>query len=234
MGLARGIFEEGRLRIERATLGSAGESAVATVAGWIASADRYVLAFDAPLGWPAALGEALSEHQAGGPLGGQSAALFGRRTDRFVAERMGRTPPEVGADRVARVAYAALKTLNNLRKFSGLQVPLAWEQDRDSGAIEVYPPATLRAHGLSVDAHRGKTAKARAFRNQIIDHIESQAELWVSRELLVEDAHLLDAVVCTLAAADFVKACCYRPTEEELAHKEGWIWVRDEGQRSLF
>lgn len=235
MGLARGVLSaDGTLRIERATLGSAGESAASTVAGWIEGKGRYVLALDAPLGWPAPAGETLAQHQAGTALQTSAEQLFRRTTDRLVGERLGRTPPEVGADRVAHLAHAALGMLTRVRQVSRRRIPLAWDAAKDSGVIEVLPFATLRAHGLVAENYRGSASRARKLRGRIIDKIETLAELWVSRPLLLEDSHLLEAVIAVVAAADFVRGDCYAPDDLALAKKEGFIWVRKPGQRELF
>ena len=47
----------------------------------------------------------------------------------------------------------------------------------------------------------------------------------MKREIL-SDKNIFDAVLCVLAAADFVKGDVIRPTNRALAKKEGWIWVK--------
>ena len=44
---------------------------------------------------------------------------------------------------------------------------------------------------------------------------------------LKADDDILDAVVCVLAGADYLSGKTIQPTNEVLAKKEGWIWVRD-------
>ena len=46
---------------------------------------------------------------------------------------------------------------------------------------------------------------------------------------LVRSDHLLDAGVCTLAAADFVSGEVIAPVDLRRAKREGWIWVREPG-----
>jgi hypothetical protein len=41
-----------------------------------------------------------------------------------------------------------------------------------------------------------------------------------------KDADVLDALVCVLAGADFLAGRAMPPEDEQLAQKEGWIWVR--------
>lgn len=42
---------------------------------------------------------------------------------------------------------------------------------------------------------------------------------------LLAQADVLDAVVCLLAAADFLAGACPPPEHLDRARKEGWIWV---------
>ena len=47
--------------------------------------------------------------------------------------------------------------------------------------------------------------------------------------MMIEKDDVFDAVLCVLTGKDFMQGLCLGPDEEELplAHKEGWIWVRD-------
>jgi len=105
---------------------------------------------DAPLGWPAAYAAALIDHFAGAALNGPKNALFRRRTDESVQRRIGKTPLEVGADRIARASFSALEALELLRQFAQRPIPLAWAADSLEGiaTIEVYPAATLKVRGI--------------------------------------------------------------------------------------
>src|SRR5207253_1199225 len=122
------------------------------------SADRVLLAFDAPLGWPQPLGRALAEHRAGHPLSLPAHQLFRRATDRFVKARIGKQSLDVGADRIARTAHSALKLLADVRQKTGLPIPMAWEPSYSErvAAIEVYPAATLIAHGIPDTGYKKK------------------------------------------------------------------------------
>jgi predicted nuclease with RNAse H fold len=234
-GLSYGVLDEhGMLELRRVTLGTAGESAPATVAGWIAGAERYVVALDAPLGWPQALGPNLVQHRAGAPIEPQPERLFRRETDRFVQAQLGKHPPEVGADRVARTAHAALAFLQDVGRAAGSAVPLAWEPGASSGAIEVYPAATLLSRGISPGGYRGRTSAGRKARAAVFDRLQRELRTAISRDLLVEDDDLLDAVLCAVAAADFARGEALPPPDREAAQREGWIWFRGRGQRSLF
>ena len=122
--------EDGRWALVAAERGEAHASLAARLASWLPASGPALLAIDAPLGWPRALGPALSRHVAGDPLTEAPGQLFGRSTDRFVRERIGKRPLEVGAERIARTAHAALRLLADVRERSGLAIPLAWSHER--------------------------------------------------------------------------------------------------------
>ena len=233
-GLAHGeLDEEGHLRVRRVTLGTAGESAPATVAQWIDGAERFVVALDAPLGWPRALGGALVRHRAGQRMAAEPNALFRRATDSFVHGQLRKMPLEVGADRIARTARAALGLLESIRKRSGRELPLSWAQGEESGAIEVYPAATLLTRGLKPTGYKTNTHAGRRAREAVVERFAPEVDLRVTRDLLVENDDLLDAMLCVVAAADFARGICEPPEDSELALREGWIWFRGSGQRKL-
>lgn len=106
-------------------------------------------------------------------------------------------------------------------------IPLAWQVAGPAGprAIEVYPAATLRSHELP--ATRYKKLELRATREEILEGLEARMSLKCERELLLRCDHTLDAAVCVLAGADFLRGECLSPVNPETAEKEGWIWVRD-------
>jgi predicted RNase H-like nuclease len=234
-GLAYGVVDDqGLLALKRVTLGTAGESAAATVASWIGSATQYVVALSAPLGWPLPLGEALVHHRAGDPLEIEPEQLFRRETDRFMQAEIGKQPPDVGADRVARTARAALQLLRRIRAASQLALPLAWEPGAASGVIEVHPAATLRSRNISATGYKVETPAGRKARSAILERLRPELLTTVSSELLTENDDLLDAVVCTVAAADFARGDALPPLDRARAQREGWIWFRSRGQRKLF
>jgi hypothetical protein len=43
---------------------------------------------------------------------------------------------------------------------------------------------------------------------------------------LLKSSDALDAAVCCLAGADFLKGLALEPENLEFAKKEGWIWVK--------
>ncbi|MEM9729743.1 MAG: DUF429 domain-containing protein [Myxococcota bacterium] len=191
--------------------------------------DSALVALDAPLGWPATMTSALAHHRAGQGVQGTPNAVFRRRTDDVVAEALGKRPLDVGADRIARTAHAALAFLARLRGARGLAVPLAWQAGTAEGvsAIEVYPAGTLAARGLPSSGYKGATVKAASARRAIIDGLGGQVHAEASTfERMEESDHVLDAVLCAVAAFDFLEGETIEPDDRELAEREGWIWVR--------
>jgi predicted RNase H-like nuclease len=234
-GIACGrIAEDGTLEVTRVTLGTAGESATATIAGFIDRADRYVVAFDAPLGWPMGLGPTLSTHRAGERVAAPADHVFRRETERFVHHELGKSPHEVGADRIARTAHAALELLEAVRKRSKKPLPLGERPGAESCAIEVLPQATLLSRGITASGYKGMAMSSRNARAKILERLEHEITLGVHRAVLIENPDLLDALLCALAAADFAAGEALTPTNRELAAKEGWIWFRGRGQKTLF
>jgi predicted RNase H-like nuclease len=200
------------------------------VADWIAEQlpkdQPALLALDAPLGWPTALGSELFVHWAGMPLGTRPDCLFSRLTDRMIRQTLGKRPLEVGANLIARTAHSALSLLQNLREKTGLALPLAWEPGaiRETSAIEVYPAATLIVHGINVQGY--KKPNASAVRGKLLERLSDHVEIAEDRGLLESNHDALDAAICVLAAWDFLQRKCIQPTDLETARKEGWIWVR--------
>ena len=202
------------------------------VADWLLAPGgaHAVLALDAPLGWPAPLGEGLRNHTAGAPVLTDAHALFRRTTDLFIREMTGKRPLDVGADRIARTAHAALSGLDLLRAMTGLPLPLAWSGD-GSGAprvIEVYPGVTLKAHGAPSQGYKvGKSIEHRRVRQEVLARLPDFRIPADCRTTALGNADALDALVCLLGAADFVRGRARPPENLDLARTEGWIWCRD-------
>jgi hypothetical protein len=123
-------------------------------------------------------------------------------------------PLDVGANLIARTAHEALRLLDEIRRRTGRDIPLAWDPFVFEGtaAIEVYPAATLRARGLSNGP-------------DCLDLVKSELRL-PSSPLLATSDHVRDAVVCTIAGSDFLSGVCVPPDDRGRAMKEGWIWAR--------
>ncbi len=207
-------------------LGSELADLVACVADWL-QAEPSLLALDAPLGWPAALGAALASHQAGAGLAGEAHQLFRRETDRFTQRLLGKTPLDVGADRIARTAHAALGLLARLREHTGEALPLAWSPElTQSAVIESYPASTLLTRGLPARQYKAASPEQRAMRGVILQGLSADVELGTQRDRLLAQADCLDALLCCLGGADFLGGACLPPEDLPLARKEGWIWQR--------
>jgi len=201
------------------------------VADWLSDlAGRNVLvALDAPLGWPIGLGEALREHSAGKPVGKCPNDLFRRLTDRCIRDRLGKQSLDVGADRIARTAHAALKELEALRGRIRNAIPLAWRHDNLGGvhAIEVYPAATLKSHCLRCHGYKDKkNPDHKRARKEIANNLPGVCLAGDCQDTAIDNADGLDAVVCVLAAADFVRGDASPPPDICVARREGWIWCR--------
>ena len=230
-GLAVGVLYGGDLRFEGTRLATSAEDLVDAIAEWVRSHGNHhtVLAFDAPLGWPIGLGAALAEHRAGDSIELDANALARRATDDFIAARIGKRPLDVGADRIARTAHAALALLGQLRDRLHSRIPLAWQPGLRMGiwAIEVYPAATLLSRGIAIAGCKGKDGAAA--RKAITAVLRRDPSLSLDRDTsqaMIATDHLLDAVTCVIAAADFVRGDVLAPEDIERAGREGWIWVR--------
>ena len=226
VGLAVAQADGERCAVQFAGVCSTEQEVAGVVAGWLARVPRALLAFDAPLGWPEAMGPALAAHRAGDPLPVAANGLFRRDTDRFVKARLGKQSLDVGADRIARTAHAALTLLADLRGRTGLPIPLAWTpaDATPAAAIEVYPAATLLAHGIPSRGYKKKEQTAE--RRVIMGLLEKHLGLPPCRAAMAANADALDAAVCVLAGWDFLRGHVYSPGDPALARHEGWIWVR--------
>jgi predicted RNase H-like nuclease len=225
-GLALGQFDEQKTSIIEVVIESTPEAIVQRVAEWIGRIPASLLAIDAPLGWPESLGRTLQDHQAGNPIPLCRDRLFRRQTDRFIWCQTHKHPLDVGADRIARTAHAALKLLEDLRKRTKEKIPLAWHLGAvtQASAIEVYPAATLSAYEIEAPSY--KKIDGQEARRKLLDKLGKYIEIPDRLDQLVESDDALDAVICVLAGADFVQGRVFCPSDMERARKEGWIWVR--------
>lgn len=213
-GLALGELRGEVVHVLRCAIGSKSEPPAVIAADWLKGYDVVLIALDAPLGWPRALGACLSGHAAGTGLEAESNQLFRRTTDVEIKRRLGKLPLEVGANYIARTAVSALVLLDRIRMDSGRSIPLAWAPAESAPwrAIEAYPAATRIGHGVP-DA--GGSLEG------LGDVLDCSA---VPSTLLQID-HVGDATVCSLAAADFLLGRAVGPDDQESALVEGWIWA---------
>jgi len=227
-GLSLAEHDDGVLTVSECRLGTKEPSVAQQILPWIKKADLALLALDSPLGWPAAMGAVLAQHSAGDPVGIDPNELFRRHTDEVVKEAIGKNPLEVGADRIARTAVSALGLIDELALLCGRKIALAWTEELDSGiySIEVYPAGTLSSYegDLARPGDVGVRKKA------LLEEIIREGRLRLRPEPLkaIENEHVLDSVLCTVAAMDFLegKAIHPKPDEKARVRKEGWIWVR--------
>jgi predicted RNase H-like nuclease len=221
-GIAFATWTPHVTRVAAARPGESTEDLARHTAAWVADATRWLVAIDAPLGWPAPLGDRLPGHRAGVALGADPDALFRRHTDRAIQERVGKTPLEVGADRIARTAVAALELLAAIAGRVRAPLPLAWGPDYPGpgAAIEVYPAATLKAMGVRAAGYKRDAGRRAQLARTLGRH------LTLPRGVSANE-HVLDACLCVLAAGDFLAGRAPGPEDRVRAEREGWIWVRE-------
>jgi RNase H-fold protein (predicted Holliday junction resolvase) len=229
IGVAYGDFSDGQLAVLEAFACTKEKTAAEAISNWLQERrEPVLLAIDAPLGWPQSLSRVLTNHRAGEELKAEANDMFRRATDHFVKQKTRKAPLEVGADRIARTAHAALCLLRDLRHELKAEIPLAWEWPLVSkvSAIEVYPAATLVAHSLRSTGYKKPLHEVK--RNEIIRKLSDIAYIPfdISRKLLAS-GDALDAAICLLAAKDFLSGEAMRPTDQARAEAEGWIWVRE-------
>lgn len=157
VGLAHGYLSDGKLIVDKLVKPAKNQSVAEIVSSWIVPGSTQLLAIDAPLGWPVSLGQELFNHVAGGILNTEANTLFRRDTDRFIKEKTGKLPLDVGADRIARTAHTALQLLNTITMLTGAKVDLAWSPELNPGcwAIETYPAATLKMSSIRFQGYKG-------------------------------------------------------------------------------
>jgi predicted RNase H-like nuclease len=228
IGLAFGAVVDSKLRLQRIVHGERDRPAAEQVIAWIAEReDPVLLAVDSPLGWPQPLASLLATHQAGVEMPDTADRLFMRDTDRSVLQRLGKRPLAVGADRIARTAHATLRLIGEIGRGLSRPVPLAWDPESltQTSVIEVYPAATLTACGWRASGYKkpGQCVE----RKEIVLALQTEAIVEADAENMEKNADALDAAICALAGADFLRGRSMAPQDRLRAKSEGWIWVRD-------
>lgn len=235
-GLALAIRDNDGLRLLDITVGGRHRPAPFVLKEWLTdSEDTALMAIDAPLGWPRPLWTSLESHSAGSAIDTPADDMFRRATDLFVKENI-KKPLDVGADKIARTAHAALRLLGKLRGDLGAAIPLAWSPTDviDHAAIEVYPAATLIAHGIPPSGRRPSGFSLPGYkdkdkvrqRREIVDALRERMTIPERHvEALCRNDDRLDAAVCVLAAQDFLAERAVPPPDRCLAEREGWIWT---------
>ena len=227
IGVALGFVDGNQVDLLEVMACSRSRTASSAISEWLSKVGprRVLIAIDAPLGWPAPLAASLADHAAGGPLGATANELFRRTTDVFIKEKLGQTPLDVGADRIARTAHSALQLLASVRGESRLQLRLAWSPAdvASPSVIEVYPAATLVAHRIRSKGYK-KPAQT-AERSEITAALSARMHISDSAKALFNNPDCLDAAVCVLAGVDFLAGRAMAPQDLPLAKREGWIWA---------
>ena len=239
-GLARAEFDGENCRLLDVKMGS---SDVATqLCEWISDDSPTLIALDAPLGWPDCFGSKLARHKAGQPIKGACLeTFFNRETDRIVHKCVnkckGNKPFEVGANLIARVSFVALDILEKVRqnqKSMGQDISMAWTPEiQGVQAIEVYPAATLKMYEYPNKGYKKQgNIDQRKIREEITNKLCKHFKPRIKQSLqdrMLDNPDALDAVVCILAALDFLTGDARGPVndvERKRAEKEGWIWFR--------
>ena len=230
IGLSVATFENGRSYLHEAKTAKGPESVAENISDWIYRNDKVLIAIDAPLGWPVSLGNKLFAHAAGDYIDEESNNMIRRMTDRFVKEKIGKQSLDVGADRIARTAHAALKMLGELREITNQELNLCWNPGDvyKTSVIEVYPAATMETYNILNTGYKDKNKISE--REEILNDLKSHIDIDKSlEEALISNADILDSAICILAATDFLNKEVFMPEDGDLAKKEGWIWVRESG-----
>lgn len=228
-GLAIGSNIGNRLTVREVKVGLSESHIIDLICKIIRENGQTLMAIDSPLGWPQALGNSLIDHKAGMTIESNDNFLFRRETDRFIREKIEIQSLDVGADKIARTALATLKRLNQIRSKSNHEIPLSWNPDviKIPSCIEVYPAATLKAWEIPPRGYRGNEPRHYDARINIIKKLKAFIELAPATIKAMENCdHAIDAVICLLAAHDFVCRRSLPPKDPNIAHKEGWIWVK--------
>lgn len=204
------------------------KKAIDRIAALLDGVDTALLCLDAPLGWPKALSKSLIDHVAGQVLSATADEMFSRTTDRIIQFAY-KKPLEVGADRIARTAHHALGMLESLRNTLNQPIQIAWDHNLKSGiwAIEVYPAATAKAHGILMIGIKDKQKSVETIA-QLLPVLATKLQLPKDQSFLSASEHNFDALLCVLAGVDFLTGAAMPPdqTQKEDALKEGWIWVK--------
>ena len=229
VGLAAGRFDGKKVRFTDLRSESPRRSVCARILDGLSGASRALLAMDAPLGWPQSMGDELASHVAGRPIRTPPNDLFRRLTDHATRSSISKVPMDVGADRIARAAHAALRLIGEVEAGLGRRIPLAWAPPVGPGvwAIEVYPGGFLKANGVAAFGY--KEPDAQGMRRAMLERLRVFYPLEEPEgQDCTVDQHLFDAALCVLSATDFLTGRSAPPGKAQRARavKEGWIWTR--------
>jgi Protein of unknown function (DUF429) len=197
------------------------------------------VAIDAPLGWPAAFVQAVSNLAEWPVKIDESRARLERRaTDHWVHRATGKQPLSVTTDRIAYPAMRASGLLAHFARVTGEPV----DRSGMSGSIcETYPDPAIRRFGLwpatagARDSYKGAALHIRA---QILERLDDAAA-WLAlsetdRHRCIASDDCLDCLICALAARAAMRGRTAAPPDDLAAEAvaEGWIHVPEPGSLS--
>jgi predicted nuclease with RNAse H fold len=226
VAIGYGIFSGDKPILKKVVISEGKEEPVDVICKLVKKVKPVLFAFDAPLGWPKEMAHILTEHKAGEPIYVDANSLFNRETELFIKKVIGKKPLEIGADRIARTTKWTLDLIDALRKKLGYDIPISWDHNEilPASVIEVYPAATLLSRNINIKGYKSKNNSES--RIQILKKLESYIKIDEDKKKIIETSHKLDAVICVLAASDYLRGDCIPPPEELSVEKEGWIWIR--------
>ena len=227
IGVALGYLDAGSISVESVAVGRPDPSS--DIVSFIEADLPVVIAIDAPLGWPHPLSESLIKHNAGDSIETIPNELFRRETDRVVRETIGKQSLDIGADKIARVAWSALSIIGQIRAQAKREISVVTHaaDANDCRCIEVYPAATLEARGFSSKGYKGNKPEHKQCRIDLEARLRDKINYDDAVRLqMIGSDDAIDSVICLLAAKDYIFGKTILPTNHELALKEGWIWVR--------
>lgn len=173
------------------------------------------------------MGDELTHHEAGQLIKTIRDEFFNRETDKAIRRRYGKKPLEVGASLIARTAHAALELLDTLRDELSHDIPVRWSPSfrrGELGVVEVYPAATVIAHGLGSGNYHSE--KHIDLRESIVQYLQETMRFDCPDDIHQDNPHVLDAALCVLAGKDFLDSMVVPPIHHEPVSQEGWIWVK--------
>ena len=213
---------------------------ITTAEEWMRGDAPTLLCVDSPLGWPRQMAPMLSGHGAGAGIPATADELFRRFTDIDVRHRVGKTPLDVGADRIARTALATLNAIESIRALTARRIEAVIDAVDPRAnphvvpLLESYPAGWFASEGIGTRGYRPTNALNQ--RGDLLHQVEQRLQAdgisityGVERASLVDRADDLDALVCTLNGIDYVSGRCPAPSRDvqDIARSEGWIWCKD-------